>query len=181
MTNKQSSTTALFQQCDSQMVQRYSVVQRLKIFQVFFVGFILVTVSRSLNSIYVSMFSSMTIRMSLKIEALTQAGAGVQISKQHILHVVHWCFLFLVGRVWISFFADNVSLFYITSNFQVFVKNIWIQIHNISLISNILTYFRERQQIMHQWLYICIRYMCLICTHIYLTNVLTMMRLINTK
>ena len=65
---------------------------------------------------HLSMFFGIIIELSLTIEALTRKTAVVQTYTLHILHVAHWCFLFLLRRVWISCLLKmRHCVFYITS------------------------------------------------------------------
>ena len=63
---------------------------------------------------HLSVFFGIIIGLSLTIEDLTRGETVIWTYTPHILHVAHWCFLFLVGRVWISCLLKRGTMYFIS-------------------------------------------------------------------
>ena len=112
MTNKQSSATASVLFSDGATL--FSNPTSENISGVF--CWIYLDWSHGMTRQHLSMFFVVIIGLSLTIEALTWEAAVVQTYTLQILHVAHWCFLFLLRRVCISCLLKTWHcVFYITS------------------------------------------------------------------
>ena len=117
MTNKQSSATASVLFSDDATLFSYPTSGNIS--GVF--CWIYLDWSHGMTRHDLSMFFGRIIGLSLVIDSLTQGGAVIQTCTPNMLHVAHWRFLFLVGRVWISCLMKmRHCVFYITSRVLMF-------------------------------------------------------------
>ena len=117
MANKQSSATASVLFSDRATLFSYPTSKNIS--GVF--CWIYLDWSHGMTRHDLSMFFGRIIGLSLVIDSLTQGGAVIQTCTPNMLHVAHWRFLFLVGRVWISCLMKmRHCVFYITSRVLMF-------------------------------------------------------------